>query len=169
MRLLAMFICLMSLTVKSQELVFGDTALINDMHKKSAAIYGNNDSIVFALTKISFTIENIYAAEITCYLKNKIPNRLVVIYTTDSGLLAHEFVLENKQLIFCYESMGYFDAMTPKNSWRNFKHIAGYEARYYFVDEKLIAQIKSGKLPTSPVKGQLLIEEKNKLLAYLKM
>lgn len=149
----------------SQELAIRDTVIVNDINKRASFIYDNNDSALFFLTKTAFKGQPFFAAEITCYLKNKIPNRIVVVYTIDSGKLAREFYLENHKLIFCYETMEYFDKYARKKKWKNFKNLPAYESRYYFADEKIVYQKHRGLDAMESGKASLLIAEKNYLLA----
>jgi len=116
---------------------FGDKSAQDEIKKKTSAIYDNKDKTHFFLTKKSFGAKSTCGTEITAYSKDNKINRIVSKSCTKRGRLATEFYFENEKPIFVYQVFEYFKEKTKKDAWKNFKGLASWESRYYFVANKL--------------------------------
>jgi len=168
MRYLLLFIILFPVNNFAQELSYGDSSIVTQANENASGIYNDKDTVLFFLSKNSFIPQQIFAANICCYIKQNRPNRIVISYTTTEGLLSKEFFLVKEALFYCYETLEYFDFPENKDRWKNFKNIPAYESRYYFNNEKLLYQQHTGVNAIPKNKEQELISEKEKLLQYIK-
>ena len=170
MRIKMIFLFFIPITGLGQGLMAGDSSIVKVTQPKLSAIYDTKDTTLFFLTKRSFIDQPVCAANIVCYIKNDTPNRIVVNYTLDDGILSKEFWIDEGKLIFCYITEEYFDGYAKKAGWKNFKHLQAYESRYYLDNEKIVYEKHHGveSLMTGEINSQLM-REKERLLSYIQL
>lgn len=167
-RTLILLILMFSSTIsKGQELVFGDSTVVENIKSKTSEIYENKDRTSFFLTKKRLRKIKTSGIEITAHSKNDTIRRIVAISMTKNGQLGTEWYYWNNELIYVYESFEYFKEQEKKCKWKNFKNLCAWESRYYFVHEKLEYQKHKGKLSSiRDSKINELIKDGNNIRNY---
>ncbi len=136
-KLLLIFVLTFAFNTFAQEISFGDKTAQDEVKKKTSAIYDNKDKTYFLLTKKSFGKKSKCGTDITAYSKDKQINRIAAKSCTKNGRKAAEFYFENEKSIFIYEVFEYYSEKSRADAWKNFKGLAGWESRYYFVNDVL--------------------------------
>jgi hypothetical protein len=139
------FLILIISYANSQEIIFGDTAMMKSIQRKCSIIYDTKDTTNFLLTKTVFYKNAIGGTEFIINSYKKKINRIVAFSTTQGGLLGVEFYYWDDRIIMIYETMQYYSEDSPKGQIRNFKNIPYWESRYYLNNNKLVAQQHSGR------------------------
>ena len=123
--------------VKGQEVVFGDSTIVDKIKAKTSWIYSNKDKTYFLLTNQQLQEKYANGTSITAHSKRDTINRIITISYTEEGQLSAEWYYFGNKLIFAYQSFEYFNETEHKSDWKNFKGLWGWESRYYFTNEKL--------------------------------
>jgi hypothetical protein len=93
-------------------------------------------------------IDGALGTELSGALLDGVFARLLVFAWTPVGKYGAEYYLLNGMVAFKFEAFEYFDSAAPAQAWRNFKGLAGWERRTYFVDGKLVyAESKGASAP----------------------
>lgn len=140
-----LFVFIYSIHLNGQTLKDGDSTVVERIRNSTSLIYGNSDKTHFFLTSKQFGLVVTYGTSLTVYEKDSSINRVVAISMTPNGQLATEYYLENKQLIYVYQAFEFFSEKEVTGNWKNFKGIASWESRYYFIDNELLFQKHIGK------------------------
>ncbi len=159
---------LLSTVSNGQELVFGDSTVVNSIKSKTSKIYESKDKTSFYLTKKRLRKVKTYGTNIIAHSKKDTINRIIAISMTQKGQLGTEWYYWNNELIYVYESFEYFEEQEKNCKWKNFKNLCAWESRYYFVNEKLEYQKHKGKL--SSIRNDLineLIKDGNSIRSYV--
>jgi len=131
--LLAVNIC----NITGQDIIYGDSAIVEKIKTKTSRIYENSDKTYFLLTNRQLQEENTHGTSITAHSKDGDINRIITISYTEEGQLSAEWYFYDNKLIFTYQSFEYFNEVEHKSDWKNFKGLWGWESRYYFTNEEL--------------------------------
>ena len=144
--LIASLLILASVRAASQEMVFGDTAMIRSIQTKCSTIYDRKDSTTFLLTRVLFSDEATGGTNLSVDSYKKKISRIVAFTTTSKGLLGVEFYYWGSSIIMIYETMEYFEEDSPKGQIRNFRNIPYWESRFYFANNKLVGHKHTGRM-----------------------
>ena len=167
--LLAVCILAFALSSFGQEVSYGDIKVRDEIKKKTSAIYDNKDKTHFLLTKKSFGTKSKCGTEITAYSKDSKFNRIVSKSCTKQGRIATEFYFENEKPIFVYQVFEFYNERAKSDAWKNFKGLASWESRYYFVNNKLKFHRHKGRKDTSEKEsGDKQKTESYKILSFIK-
>ena len=158
-----------SLSAYSQKYVHGDSTVVKGIREVLSGLYGKNDTTIYFITKHQFQKVSTAASEITVEKKKGIITRIAINSATTQGYLAEEYWLDNNQLIFVYQTFGYYRELNPVTKEVNFKGQRYWEARYYFQNERVKYEAATGTREKALTYTEVdLISQKNKLLEYIK-
>lgn len=155
-KLLFITLCLLLLSASaslSQSAEFkhaqGDSTLKEVVAPRVRAIYELEGQRAFLLTQENLLdLEGVNATELHGTYVDEHFSRIVAITWTEEGKYSVEYYWEGEALIFTYETFEYFEELSPKDSWRNFKGIASWERRSYF-DAQAVGYVESVGLSAS--------------------
>lgn len=71
-------------------------------------------------------------------------NKIVVFSAKSKGVLAYEMYLHEGQIIFVYQTFGYFREIKTDSKFVNFEGNQGWESRYYFDNDKVVYEENDG-------------------------
>jgi hypothetical protein len=131
-------------SIKGQEIVYGDSTIVEKIKTQTSWIYENKDETYFLLTNQQLQEESTNGISTTAHSKSGDINRIVTISFTENGQLSAEWYFYDNKLVFVYQSFEYFNEVEQKSDWRNFKDLWGWESRYYFTNEELKYQKHKG-------------------------
>jgi len=153
----------------AQALSKEDSAKFNSIRNKARKLYKPLDDSYFRNLKAGIIPGSVGGTEVEFYKKGGAITRMVVKTWTETGLLATEYYLDSKKLIFVYMTMEYFSDAPKTDSWTNFKGLGGWEARLYFSEEKLFHRKDTGTVPpASAANFAKLPSEAAKLIEQIK-
>lgn len=161
----------------SNKIAFGDKLVQDDIKKKTAEIYNSKSKPYFFSTTKSFGEKSTCGTEITAYQKSLRFNRIISKTCTKLGRQTTEFYFGRKKegftdrenLIFVYQVFEIYDEKARVDAWRNFKGLASWESRYYFVDGILKFHQHKGRKDISEKKaGSEQKAESSKILTFVK-
>ena len=135
--IVSLMLLLMCLSTKGQELLIGDSTVVDEIKKHTSKIYNNKDKTFFYLTKKNLRQVKTYGNNIIAHTKNDSINRIISISMTKSGQLSTEWYFWKNKLIYAYESFEFFSEQKKKSNWKNFKDLHAWESRYYFINETI--------------------------------
>lgn len=131
--------------INGQELLIGDSTIVEAIKKQTSKIYNEKDKTIFILTKRQLRSIKTYGTNIIAHSKNDTINRVVAISMTKKGQLSTEWYFTKNKLIYVYESFEFFEDKKEMSNWKNFKGFCAWESRYYFVDNQMKYQKHQGK------------------------
>ncbi len=132
-------------SINGQELLIGDSTIVEAIKEQTSKIYDNKDKTIFLLTKKPLRDIKTYGTNIIAHSKNGTINRIIAISMTKKGQLSTEWYLSKNKFIYAYESFEFFEGQKKKSNWKNFKGFSAWEGRYYFVDNEVKYQKHKGK------------------------
>jgi hypothetical protein len=144
-KLVSCILILLSLFCYSQEISFGDTAMIREIKKKCSLIYETKDSTIFLLTKSNFHQNAASGTNIIIDSYQGKITRIVAYTTTVKGLSEVEYYYWDSQLIMIYKTMEYYEEESPIGQNKNFRNIPYWESRFYIDKDELVAHKHSGR------------------------
>lgn len=157
-----------SLNSAGQEIVTGDSTVVDEIKRRTSEIYENRDRTDFFLTKKPLRQMKIYGTEIIVHSNKGAVNRIIAKSTTKRGQLSTEWYFTNDELIYAYESFEYFNEYKGTKGWKNFKGLQAWEGRYYFVDQSIKYQKHKGRKPNQKGHEVIAIQKDGKaILEYI--
>ncbi len=143
--IISLILIMFCFSTKGQELVIGDSTVVDAIKKNTSKIYNDKDKTFFYLTKKCLRQVKTYGMSITAHSKNDTINRIISISMTKNGQLSTEWYFWENKLIYAYESFEFFVEQKKNGKWKNFKDLYAWESRYYFINETLQYQKHKGK------------------------
>ena len=163
------FLFLTFFCTNGQEITFGDTSMIKSIQSKCSTIYDTKDTTTFLMTKTIFSKNAIGATNLIIDSYKKKITRIVAVTTMQEGQLGVEFYYWDSQIIMIYETMEYYEEISPKGQIRNFKNIPYWESRFYIDNNKSVAQRLSGRKGIRMgYNAQTEIENSKKVFRFVK-
>jgi len=156
---------------------FGNPSVQDKIKKKTSEIYDSKTKPYFFFTTKSFGKKSTCGMEIIAHEKSLRFNRIATKSCSDKGRLATEYYFERKKagftdkekLIFVYQVFEYYNEKAKSDAWRNFKGLASWESRYYFVDSELEFHRHKGQKDIAETEtGEKQKTEAFKILGFVK-
>lgn len=159
---------LITLNTDGQELTFGDVKVVEEIKKKTSAIYESSDQTSFFLTSQKLIPQVTNGLSIVAYRANGKVIRVITSHMTADGQSSIEWYYDQGKLIFVYDVFEFFNESPNKGTWKNFKDLYSRESRYYFSHQKLGYHKHIGRSDIDKsFKGMGLQETAAAILAYL--
>lgn len=168
-KLIGILFFIISTSLTSQTMTYGDSSVMNVVRKKTSWIYEHKDATHFYLTQKRLLNKKTNGLSITAHSYEGDINRIIAIANTKSGQWAIEWYFDEDQLIHVYSTFEYFEEAKHKGSWQNFKGLYGWESRYYLQDETVKYSKHNGRqnLDKRHV-AKSLISDARSILAFVK-
>lgn len=153
---------------EGQELILGDTSIVNRIRARTSEIYNRRDTTLFALTNEQLRQGRTYGIHMIGYASQDTINRVIATSMTQTGQRSTEWYFWQNQLIYAYETFEYFDEDRANARWQNFKGLHGWESRYYFIDEEIKCQKHKGRDHVAAGhEANKILEDGRRILSYL--
>lgn len=153
----------------SQETQKGDSAIAAAIDARLSELYDKYDTTAWYISKRQFQKINACGTNITYSEKSRKPVRISVVSITESGEFGEEYWFDNGNLIFVYQTFGYFNESPSLSRAVNFKGQRFWESRYYFENNSIKFEKTTGiKERTVKYTLQDFFAEKERLLAFVK-
>ena len=116
--------------------VYGDPAIrraVDEQLKKLYELANGPGVQVELLTRDNpLQLADALAMELTASMAGNSASRIVGAVWTKQGKYSVEFYRAGDKLLMVYETFSFFMESAPKDTWRNFMGLAGWESRIYF-------------------------------------
>ncbi len=125
----------------------GDSTVVTAIDQQTRIIYDGSGEWVFGFTRANLLdVDRAYGTEVQAGKLRGGFSRIIAGGWNPEGNFGAEFYLANGELIFVYESAGWF-AETGTGGWRNFKGIRGWERRAYIRNGEIAYLETTGDAP----------------------
>lgn len=153
-----------------QRRTFGDPKQKERIRKKTSAIYEKGGDWLFILTRQDLLrLNTLEGMELRAIYSDGYFTRVIAMALAEKGKYNVEFYLEKDALLFAYETFEYYLERAPPRAWRNFKGLAAWERRSYFLNSRIVyAETRGRNAPKAGTGSKALINTANRLIAILK-
>ncbi len=145
----------------------GDSSLKTEVRPLTRAIYEQSAEWIFGLTRSNVLgVDGAGATEVRAARVDDDFNRILATTWTSEGKYSAEYFLADELPIFVYEAFEYFQEAAPKDAWRSFKGLAGWERRSY-VDGGVVGYSEMTGVGATTPTGTELVAASGRLLALV--